>query len=88
MMDIGYEPARGDAVVGVSNAVAGANGSLGVAMVNIASARRSKNTANTFNLELQEIYVEMLLVQKEQLQRIVGMKEKVDDLVSGQLDFF
>jgi formiminotetrahydrofolate cyclodeaminase len=87
MMDIGFEPARGDAVVGVSNAVAGANGSLCVAMVNITSARRTKSPSR-FNAELQEIYVDMLQVQKEQMQRVVGMKEKVDDVMSGQLDFF
>jgi formiminotetrahydrofolate cyclodeaminase len=77
MMRIGYGPAKGDAAVGVSSAVAGATGALCVVMVNIKAAKKNKWVAGIRN-EFEHLYVEALKIEALKLNKVTGLKIGID----------
>jgi hypothetical protein len=87
MMEICFEPARGDPAVGVSNAVAGAIGAFSAGMVNLKAASRTMWMPKVYQ-EFQQVYVEMLEVQDQLLRKVTGLQKEVQDTVSDQLSLF
>lgn len=84
MMDIGFEPARGDPAVGVSNALAGAIGSFSAAMMNVKLAKRT-NWAAAAMVDFQETYIEFLEVQSELVAKVTGLKREAEDSLEVQM---
>lgn len=78
MVQIGYRAAKGDPAGGTSNALAGAQGAVCAALVNLRTSRGASWTADTFG-ELQNILTEMLFIQSELMKAVLDLNREATE---------
>jgi hypothetical protein len=69
MIKVGYAAARGDPACGVSNAIAGAQSAIWIAMLNLKKAKGKR--ARAVYVALDAAFSEMASVQSELLEAVV-----------------
>jgi formiminotetrahydrofolate cyclodeaminase len=87
MVEVGYAAAKGDPAAGVSNALAGAQTAICAALLNIGKSRGGRRARNAY-AELEIAFAEMLEIQEQLMQSVVGLRRQAGEALSLQLRLF